>query len=126
MKLRAFLSGFIALILLFVVLHTVNATQDKVTICHATDSTSNPYVVNQPNKSGDVSGHDGHNGPIFPLTVDGKWGDIIPPFDYGEGQHYSGKNWTTEGQAIYNNDCEIPEVTPTITPTVTPTPTPTI
>lgn len=81
-------------------------TVDKVTICHATASHSNPYTVNQPNKTADVQGHDGHNGPIWYSGITIVWGDIIPPFDYSGGS-YPGKNWTTEGQAIWNNDCEI-------------------
>ncbi len=57
-------------------------SNSKVTICHATASNSNPYVSNQPNKSGDVDGHDGHNGPIWFSGITVAWGDIIPPFDY--------------------------------------------
>lgn len=55
---------------------------NKITICHATGSNSNPYVTNQPDKSGDVDGHDGHNGPIWFSGITTMWGDIIPPFDY--------------------------------------------
>ena len=116
-------------------LATQSHENGQVTICHATGSQNNPYVENHPDKSGNVSGHNNHNG------------DIIPPFDYWVhlGQnwfllHYNGKNWNTQGQAIWNNDCEIPVVvTPTPTPTPgneckedcneedpTPTPTPTI
>lgn len=85
---------------------------ETVTICHATSSNANPYVVNHPSKDGDVGGHDGHNGPIWfdGITVD--WGDIIPPFDYGSHSHYPGKNWTDQGQAIFNNGCKIPPPPP--------------
>jgi uncharacterized protein YegL len=83
---------------------TLNLVDPKVTICHATDSHTNPYNTNQPNKSADVSGHDGHNGPIWFPGITQTWGDIIPPFDYVGGS-YPGKNWTTEGQAIYNSQC---------------------
>src|SRR3989344_2520822 len=72
---------------------------DKITTCHATGSKSNPYVKIEANKNGDVDGHDGHSG------------DIIPPFDYndhGVVKHYGGKNWNTEGKAIYNNSCKLP------------------
>jgi hypothetical protein len=84
--------------------------EDKVTICHATDATSNPYVQETPNASGDVSGHDDHNGPVWNSTMTNKddWGDIIPPFDYLDGgvvKHYSGKNWDA-GQAIWDNGCK--------------------
>jgi hypothetical protein len=47
--------------------------KDRVTICHATGSSSNPYVMNHPAADGDVSGHDGHGD------------DIIPPFTYEDG-----------------------------------------
>lgn len=84
----------------------LDLVEPKVTICHATDSHNNPYGMNQPNKSADVSGHDGHTGPIWYFGIDGKWGDIIPPFDYIGGS-YPGKNWTTEGQAIWQNGCNL-------------------
>ncbi len=92
--------------------------EDKVTICHATDSHTNPYNVQNPNKSADVSGHDGHNGPIWYPGITVNWGDIIPPFYY-VGGHYDGKNWTTEGQEIWENDCEVLPTTGSITITKT-------
>lgn len=84
---------------------------DKVTICHATNSNSNPYNKENPKKDADVSGHDGHNGPVWFSGIKGDWGDIIPPFTYHDknGNHsYPGKNWTVEGQAFYNNNCDKP------------------
>ena len=89
----------------------VAAPPDTVTICHATGSNSNPYVIHNPAKSGDVSGHDGHNGPVWFSGITETWGDIIPPFDY-EGGSYPGKNWTEAGQAFYNNSCNIPAPPP--------------
>lgn len=81
----------------------VDHTNGPVTVCHYTQT---HYVVNTPNKSGNVGGHDNHSH------------DIIPPFSYWQhfgGQNgfwlflpYPGKNWTTEGQAVWNNGCEIP------------------
>lgn len=97
---------------------------NKVRICHATGSHSNPYIENQPNKSGDVSGHNNHNGPIWHSGITEEWGDIIPPFEYNDG-FYPGKNWTTEGQVIWDNGCNIPSPSPTPSPTPTPTATPT-
>jgi len=75
-----------------------------VTICHSTSSKNNPYITNSPSANGDVSGHDDHDGGVFPTDP---WGDIIPPFAY-DGGNYPGKNWTTQGQAIWNNGCNVP------------------
>ena len=72
------------------------APKEKVTVCHATSSDSKPYIQQEPAKDSDVGGHDGHDG------------DIIPPFEF-EGGSYPGKNWTAEGQAIYDNDCVVPD-----------------
>lgn len=78
--------------------------EEKVTICHATSAHNNPYITNEPNKSGDVSGHSGHTGPIWYPGITISWGDIIPPFAYVGGT-FPGLNWTTEGQAVYNDGC---------------------
>ena len=62
----------------------------KVSICHATESETNPY-----NKiSVDVDGLNGHGDH-------GK--DIIPPV----GQ-FAGLNWDTQGQVIWANNCNLP------------------
>ena len=105
---------------------------DKVTICHATDAENNPYVVEHPAKSGDVSGHAGHVGPVWVAGSKAAgivWGDIIPAFDYtdssGATVHYPGLNWPA-GQAIYDNNCNVPGThgspTPSPTGTISPTP----
>ncbi len=83
----------------------IKAAKEKVTICHATASHNNPYVINKPAKSADVAGHDGHNGPIWFDGIDVEWGDIIPPFDYPGGS-YPGQNWDAAGEAIFDNDCQ--------------------
>ena len=83
----------------------VDATA-KVDICHATASVSNPYSKIQVDKSSaTASGHASHSGSIYPASG---WGDIIPP--YPTSGVVGGLNWTTAGQAIYNNDCNIPDV----------------
>ena len=97
----------------------------KVTICHRTDSATNPYrqiTVDQSAVDGvGNSDHYGeHQGPLASTTVVAqqlkdahiKWGDIIPPL---KGVH-NGLNWTTEGQAIYDANCVVP--TPPLTPKV--------
>ncbi len=101
------------------------STTGTIRICHSTGSGANPYIVNNPDKTGDVGGHDGHNGPIWYSGIAGAWGDIIPPFNYDNGGHYNGKNWTDEGQAFYNNGCSTPAQSPTASPTVLPTALPT-
>lgn len=89
---------------------------EKVEICHATAAYKNPYISNEPNADGDVSGHADHTGPVFyPEIPKGTaWGDIIPPFYYDDGTEepafFPGLNWTEDGQAIYENDCVAPEV----------------
>jgi hypothetical protein len=67
-----------------------------VTICHATGSSSNPYVRISPSASGVFHGHLGHQ--------DGR--DIVPPFTW-KGQTHS-ENWDANGMAIYNAGCSAP------------------
>ena len=114
--------------------------QPKEYICHSTSqkgvgSATNPYVLINVNTSSidewleeAVNGHGGH-GPdrVFDPTQtkfeQGKWGDIIPPFTYvvGEGEDavevkYPGLNWK-DGQAIWENNCDIPGYEPPADPT---------
>jgi hypothetical protein len=80
----------------------------KVTICHRTNAESHPYETVSPNANGVINGHAGHTGPIFTpgLKAQGiKWGDIIPPFDFGPGLQHSGLNWSSDGQLIFGNGC---------------------
>jgi hypothetical protein len=81
---------------------------NKVTICHATGSKTNPYVRISPNANGVVAGHAAHQ--------DGR--DIIPSFqynDHGSNKTFPGQNWNANGQAIYNNGCKPVAQTP-VTP----------
>ncbi|NRQ51119.1 hypothetical protein [Aeromicrobium stalagmiti] len=82
----------------------VAAAPVKIKICHATASQSNPYIENSPNQSADLNGHAGHTGPVFVAGGPAGWGDIIPPFTFN-GTSFAGLNWTTAGQAIYDNGC---------------------
>ncbi len=99
--------------------------EDNVTICHRTNSVTNPYVVitvDQSSVDGDLGNNKGrgdhfaeHLGPVFdpeadypkPMSGD-EWGDIIPPI---EGIH-DGLNWTPEGIAFYENGCNVPGPSP--------------
>ncbi|MEO8105963.1 MAG: hypothetical protein ABI720_01485 [Actinomycetes bacterium] len=109
---------------------------DKVTICHRTNSVTNPYVVitvDQSAVDGDLGNNTGqgdhyleHLGPVFDPSVDyqppfsdDEWGDIIPPI---EGVH-DGLNWTAEGIAIYQNDCTVPDTVTSSPPATTKPPT---
>lgn len=69
-----------------------SAAATKVTICHATASSTNPYVSESVDVNSLKNGH-GHSGVNS--------GDIIPPTagtDFPNGQ-----NWTAQGQATYNH-----------------------
>lgn len=93
---------------------TNNNNDDKIRICHRSASYTNPYQDIEVSKSaadgiagnsGNTPDHYGeHQGPIFYPTIPKhtEWGDIIPPI---AGVH-AGYNWTSEGQSIWNNECE--------------------
>jgi hypothetical protein len=103
----------------------VTVVEPHVTICHRTNSDTNPYVEISPAVSGVLNGHaDQHNDPfVWTPTLKAqhqKWGDIIPAFDFGPGQQFSGLNLTTlggpngstTGAAILANHCVIPGEVP--------------
>lgn len=92
-------------------LATRPAPDHKVTICHRTNSDTHPYVVETVDiaSSGHLKGgHDTqHEGPIWDPTLKAQkleWGDIIPPYTYGDFV-YAGQNWSAEGEAMLRNDC---------------------
>lgn len=93
----------------------------SIDICHATNSHQNPYVSQSPNIQNDGSltgGHLNHTGPVWFSGIEVSWGDIIPPYSSGEFV-FDGLNWDEEGEAIYNNDCEIAGNDPVTTGTIT-------
>jgi hypothetical protein len=102
--------------------------QDKVTICHATSSVSNPYVQNTVNENaivkpnGTPKGHGAHTGPVYP---EAGWGDIIPSFpytnDHGGTSIYPGLHWDTDGQAIWSGGCLVVPTEPPPEPITTTT-----
>lgn len=82
-----------------------------ITICHATDSNTNPYVVITVDvASTRFAGHEGHNGPVWNPSLKAnhiKWGDIIPPTSNDGTRQVTPKNWGV-GQNILENGCKIP------------------
>jgi len=100
----------------------------QITICHRTNSYTNPYVVITIDRSGadGVAGNQGHQadhflehddgGGMFDPAVDtsgGDWDDIIPPVDNDgnpmphNGLHWNDTNSTGEtGQDIWLNGCK--------------------
>ncbi len=94
----------------------------KVTVCHATGSDTNPFVEITVDVAAILEAHSEHQNEQ----------DIIPPFTFvnaeGETIVFAGQNFDAQGQLIFSNDCKIqaaPSPTPSPTPTVTPTQTPT-
>jgi hypothetical protein len=87
---------------------SVNA---KVTICHRTNSRTNPYNQISVSESAAINAHADHTGPIFSpdLPPGADWGDIIPPLPPSLP---NGRNWPG-GEAILANGCETqPDVGP--------------
>jgi uncharacterized repeat protein (TIGR01451 family) len=98
-------------------------SQSKITICHRTNSATNPYVeitiareaADGLTGSGNQADHFGeHKGPLASseqVAQDLKddhieWGDIIPNVDDdGNPMPHGGLNWTTEGQAMWRAGC---------------------
>jgi SdrD B-like domain len=96
----------------------VEAASAKITICHRTHSTTNPYrritVSQNAVQNNRHGGHDLPNGstnpdvfdPTFDYQPNNKyWGDIIPGAT-NDGGLYNGSssialNWTTAGQALF-------------------------
>lgn len=96
---------------------------DKVTICHRTNSTTNPYrritvdASSVMKKSGHYghdeiySGHHVYDSNVTYPNNQKDWGDIIPA-DTKTPARWQPLNWTTLGQAIYNgtgghNECGV-------------------
>ncbi|MGH3035524.1 MAG: hypothetical protein ACRDON_13355, partial [Gaiellaceae bacterium] len=86
-----------------VIVVPMGGATDKVTLCHATHSETNPYVVITVAASAAWHGHlaEGNGGGAPHQEAE----DIVPPFEW-QGQVYS-QNWDAEGIAIWENDCEV-------------------
>jgi hypothetical protein len=87
---------------------------DKVTICHATGSETNPYVLISPSAIGVKAGHLDHQHDE----------DIIPQFTIESGPH-AGTYGPQGDQSILANGCVVPSPSPSPTGSPSPTPTPT-
>lgn len=109
-------------------------TDGQITICHSTQPNpsngggqgpqGNPYTKNTVSVEAVNGGsHDDHSSHVgdTPTHVyrpgDTSWGDIIPAYPAGsyikgnktyDYPAYDGLNWNAEGQAIYDNGCEMP------------------
>ncbi|WP_284988360.1 hypothetical protein [Arthrobacter sp. efr-133-TYG-120] len=93
--------GVVGLGLLGATVSANAAPSDKITICHATHSASNPYVAVTINLSA-LSGHIADTNDIVPANA----GDYMP----------NGQNLTPENIAILNAGCKVAGL-PVITPT---------
>lgn len=79
-----------------------DASEHKVTLCHATSSATNPYVlITVDYHSITQAGHSGHAD------------DIIPPFDLGDDAQFAGMNWDANGQTTLANGCVVATTTTT-------------
>ena len=101
----------------------------KVTLCHRTNSETNPYVVITVDVASVFknNGHDSHDeGGVYQPGDKARgvrWGDIIPPFSYfaspqdeksGTVSQYPGLNYGADGQAILANGCQVPGPPPPV------------
>jgi hypothetical protein len=94
----------------------------KVTICHATNSVTNPYVeitVDIASSGYLRAGHADHTGPVptspddlATFKADGvHWGDVIPAYTYGDFS-YPGLNTSEAGLALLESGCLVPDQPP--------------
>lgn len=93
--------------------NTAEEENDKVTICHATNSVTNPYrkITVSSSSVTNKAGHYSHDDiylthHVFDATVNypankKDWGDIIPVDPTGKGR-WAALNWTPLGQKIYS------------------------
>ena len=74
-----------------------------MTICHATSSPSNPYVMQTVDTASIIGtrGHASHTGGVFTPGMTKGWGDIIPAFT-----GFAGLN-ASAGAAILANNCKL-------------------
>ena len=112
-KLSALLGAGVLTLGTFGAATSVLAAAQKVTICHATNSESNPYleISVSVSSSGYLhGGHADHTGPIWYPGAKGDgvtWGDIIPAYDYAPASfHFPGLN-VPDGTTVLENGCVV-------------------
>ena len=77
-----------------------------VNLCDATTIKWNPYTyttitIDSPETAATVGGYAAKTGPIYDAHApQPSWGEIIPPFTYGDFS-YPGYNWTTKGKQVF-------------------------
>lgn len=84
-----------------------SSSGEKVTLCHATSSSTNPYTVNTVDKSsvinpvtGKLEGHGTHEDDVIPPFMLPKQS---PPNDLGQFWDYNGNNWPAGDDLLANN-----------------------
>ena len=102
-----------------------NESCQKITICDATASATNPYrmITVDVNAADGLAGNSGravpdhysHTGPIYYDGIDEEWGDVIPAIP---GVH-DGRNLTGVGEYMLDHGCNVPAES-TASYTVTP------
>ena len=79
---------------------------------------TNPYVsVTVDYHSTVKAGHGDHDGPVYVDGITGKWGDIIPAFDFGDGASFPGQNLDAGGQDLLDRGCGVVPATTSTTST---------
>ncbi len=102
--------------------------EHKVTLCHATNSATNPYVeitvdVHSAGQSKGLpkGGHDGHDEPVVPTSFANaaelkaagtQWGDVIPAYNFAGFDPYPGLNLSPQGLALLENGCIFEDAPP--------------
>jgi len=94
-----------------------SASTHQIRICHKLGNGGYSQPIPTKHQIFDPDGHGSFVAGVHP-------GDIVPPFAAGsqgnnEWDDYPGKNWTIEGQTIWNNACQTVTTTTTSTPTTT-------
>jgi len=106
---RAIITALVAVSAIGATASAASATKPapvhKVTICHATASATNPYVVITVDIAS-IVGDAGHGRSGVNI------GDIIPPFEM-DGYSYPGNNWDDAHAAMLDNGCRAGDTTST-------------